>query len=119
MKFPWHLYVMAALYAVAGVNHFIKPALYLRIMPPYLPAPGVLVSLSGIAEILLGILLCFPSTKNFAIYAIIAMLIVFLPVHLHMLSSEKAAAGLPQWALWSRIPLQFLLMFWAYQYLKF
>ena len=118
MKFPWHLYLMAAIYIVAGIIHFIKPAMYLRIMPQYLPAPHTLVFISGIAEILLGILLCFPSTKNLAVYGIIAMLAVFLLVHIHMLSSEKAAAGFPQWILWSRIPLQFLLMYWAYWYLR-
>ena len=118
MKFPWHLYFMAALYIVAGLVHFMKPAIYMRIMPQYLPAPKTLVFISGIAEILLGILLCIPQTKNLAVYALILMLIIFLLVHIHMLSSEKAAAGFPQWALWSRIPLQFLLMYWAYWYIR-
>lgn len=91
----------------------------MRIMPRYLPAHKTLVLLSGLAEILLGIGLCFPETKDLAIYGIILMLLVFLLVHFYMLSSEKAGAGLPKWILIVRIPLQFVLIWWAWFYLKF
>ena len=117
MNYPWHLYLMAAIYILAGTLHFIKPKIYLRIMPRYLPFPKSLVFLSGLAEIVLGIGLCFKETKNFAIYMIILMLAIFLLVHFYMLSSDKAAAGFPKWALLLRLPLQFVLMFWAYAYL--
>lgn len=119
MIFPWHLYLMAAMYIFAGIFHFIKPRMYMRIMPQYLPAHKLLVYLSGLAEIGLGIGLCFPETKDFAIYGIILMLLVFLLVHFYMLSSRKAAAGLPKWSLVVRLPLQFLLIWWAWFYLQF
>lgn len=119
MTFPWHLYLMAAVYIFAGIMHFIKPKAYLRIMPRYIPQPKLMVSLSGIAEILLGIGLCVPALKNLSIYGIIAMLIVFLLVHIYMLSGEKASAGIPKWILILRLPLQFGLMYWAYWYLQF
>jgi uncharacterized membrane protein len=119
MIYPWHLYLMATIYTFAGLMHFIKPKVYLRIMPRYLPNPKLLVTLSGIIEIMLGIGLCFPSTKDLAISGIIAMLAVFLLVHFYMLSSKKAGAGIPQWVLLLRIPLQFGLMYWAYWYLQF
>lgn len=119
MIYPWHLYLMATIYIFAGIMHFIKPKVYLRIMPRYLPNPKLLVSLSGVAEIMLGIGLCFPATKNLAISGIIAMLLVFLLVHFYMLSGKKAGAGIPQWVLLLRIPLQFGLMYWAYWYLQF
>ena len=118
MIYPWHLYLMAAIYIFAGTMHFIKPKMYLRIMPRYLPNPKLLVILSGIAEILLGIGLCFASTKNLAISGIIVMLLVFLLVHFYMLSSIKAGAGIPRWALLLRIPLQFGLMYWAFWYFQ-
>ncbi|AIZ41766.1 MULTISPECIES: DoxX family protein [Cellulophaga] len=119
MNYPFHLYLLAAIYVFAGVMHFIKPKTYLRIMPRYLPNPKLLVSLSGIAEIALGIGLCFPSTKNLSIYGIIAMLAVFLLVHFYMLSGKKEGAGIPRWILILRIPLQFGLMYWAYCYLPY
>ncbi|MFC4222125.1 DoxX family protein [Flagellimonas marina] len=117
MVAPWHLYLMAGMYVVAGLMHFIFPKAYLRIMPRYLPYHKFLVFLSGVAEIVLGIGLCFAETRNLSIYGIILMLIVFLLVHFYMLSGEKASAGIPKWILVLRIPLQFGLMYWAYFYL--
>ncbi|MDY2587252.1 DoxX family protein [Winogradskyella aquimaris] len=111
------LYIMAGMYILAGLMHFIKPKMYMRIMPSYLPNHKFLVLLSGIVEIVLGVALLFPETKAFAIYGIIAMLVIFLLVHFYMLSGEKASAGIPKWILILRIPLQFLLMYWAYIYI--
>ncbi|WP_372756740.1 MauE/DoxX family redox-associated membrane protein [Mariniflexile sp.] len=118
MFYPWHLYLMGLLYVIAGIMHFIKPKIYLRIMPKYLPKHKLLVLLSGIFEIILGLGLCIPSTKNVSIYLIIAMLTTFLTVHVFMLTDKKASAGLPKWLLTLRIPLQFLLMYWAHTYLN-
>jgi len=109
---------MALIYIVAGINHFINPKLYLRIMPKYLPYHKVLVDLSGIFEIALGISICIPIFKNISIYGIITMLVIFLLVHVYMLSGKKASAGIPNWLLIIRIPIQFGLMYWAYWYLK-
>lgn len=117
MTNPWHLYLMAALYIFGGLMHFITPKVYLRVMPRYLPNHKALIYLSGIAEILLGIGLCFDSLRGLSIYGIIIMLTVFLMVHFHMLSAEKASAGIPKWVLILRIPLQFGLMYWAAMYL--
>lgn len=118
MTYPWHLFLMGAIYIIAGIMHFIKPKVYLRIMPRYLPFHKPLVLLSGVAEILLGIGLFFKETKNLSIYGIIAMLAVFLLVHFYMLSSNKASAGFPKWLLLLRLPIQFALMYWAFMYLK-
>ena len=107
------------MYFFAGIMHFVKPKAYLRIMPRYLPSHKLLVFLSGIAEIALAVGLCFEETKNISIFGIIAMLTVFLLVHFYMLTSKQAAAGFPVWVLVFRIPLQFVLMFWALWYLQF
>lgn len=117
MTEPIHFYIMALLYVFAGMMHFIKPKAYMRIMPRYLPNHKLLVYLSGAAEIALGISLCIPALKVISIYGIMAMLAVFLLVHFYMLSGKKASAGIPQWILLLRIPLQFGLMYWAYWYL--
>jgi len=119
MQYPLHLYLMAAMYFFAGIMHFIKPKAYLRIMPKYLPNHKTLVFWSGMAEIVLGIGLCFSPTKNFSIWGIIAMLVIFFTIHFYMLSGEKAAAGVPKWILILRIPFQFALIYWAYWYLQF
>jgi len=98
--------------------HFIKPKIYLRIMPSYLPKHKLLVYLSGAIEIILGIGICVHFFKNLALVSIIGMLLVFLSVHIFMLNNKKASAGLPKWLLVLRILIQFLLMYWAYSYLN-
>ncbi|MCM4154203.1 hypothetical protein DHD05_21660 [Arenibacter sp. N53] len=117
MDYPWHLYLLGSIYVFAGIMHFIVPKVYMRIMPRYLPNHKLLVNLSGLAEILLGLGLCFPETKNISIIGIILMLTVFLLVHFYMLRGKKEGAGIPKWILLFRIPLQFVLMYWAYSYL--
>ena len=57
---------MAALYVLAGIMHFVKPKMYMRIMPRYLPNHKTLVLLSGLAEIILGTALLFKETKAWA-----------------------------------------------------
>lgn len=119
MIYPWHLYLMGLLYILAGFMHFIKPKIYMRIMPRYLPNHLLLVYVSGLLEVIIGVALFYDVTKNLAIYTLIGMLSVFLLVHFYMLSSKKATAGIPRYILLLRIPLQFILMYWAYYYLKF
>ncbi|MFV8373917.1 DoxX family protein [Flavobacterium sp. LB1P71] len=117
MNLPWHLYVMAFVYMVAGLNHFRNPRLYLKIIPPFFPNPKLLNSISGFAEILLGIILCIPVISNYGAWGIIALLIAVFPTHLYMYANEKARMGLPKWVLLLRMPLQLALIFWAYQYI--
>jgi len=119
MTFPWHLYLMAALYILAGLNHFRKPYLYVRMIPPSFPNPKLLNILSGLAEIVLGIFLCIPMISPYAAVGIIILLIAIFPANLHMYSNEKASLGLPKWILLLRLPMQILLICWAYQYSLF
>jgi len=116
MNLPWHLYLMAFLYIIAGINHFRKPGMYIRIIPPFFKNPKLINTLSGIAEMLLGILLMFPFSKRFAAWGIIALLIAIFPANLFMFQDKKASFGLPKWILFVRLPLQIVLIYWAYQY---
>lgn len=113
---PWHQYLLGALLVLAGVNHFRKPKLYERIMPPYIPQHSTMVMLSGIAEMILGFMLLTPSSQNMAAWGIIIMLILYLPIHFFMLRVKEASLKLPKWLLIFRIPLQFVIMYWVYQY---
>lgn len=113
----WHQYLIGVLLVLAGANHFRKPKLYERIMPPYIPAKATMVMLSGIAEMILGFMILNPNTQTIAAWGIIVMLVIFIPVHIYMLQNEKTTMKLPKWVLVLRIPLQFALMFWIYQYI--
>ena len=116
MNLPWHLYLMAFLYIIAGINHFRRPGMYIRIIPPIFKNPKLINTLSGVAEILLGVLLLFPFSKRFAAWGIIALLIAIFPANLFMFQDKKASFGLPKWILFVRLPLQIVLIYWAYQY---
>lgn len=113
---PWHQYILGLFLILAGVNHFRKPKMYERIMPAYIPAHKTLVILSGIFEMILGMMILIPEYQTVAAWGIILMLVVFLTVHFYMLSDKKASMNLPKWVLVLRIPLQFALMWWVFQY---
>ena len=116
MSLPWHLYLMAALYILAGFNHFRNPRLYIKIIPSYFSNPKLLNSLSGLAEIILGICLCFSFTTKIASWGIIALLIAIFPANLYMYKNDNASLGLSKLARLLRLPLQLALIFWAYLY---
>jgi len=116
MALPWHLYLMALLYLVAGINHFRVPKAYIRIIPPFFFNPKLLNIVSGAAEVLLAILLCIPKTSSFAAIGIMTLLVAIFPANLYMYADKKASLGMPKWLLLLRLPLQAALMVWAYQY---
>jgi uncharacterized membrane protein len=116
MSNTWHLYVMAIIYILAGFNHFRSPKIYIKIIPPYLKNPNLINKVTGVLEIIFGIGLCFLQFQSVAAIGIIVLLIGFFATHFYMIQNEKARMRLPLWLLYLRIPLQFLLIFWAYQY---
>jgi len=111
------LFVMAAFYVFAGVMHFVSPKFFLKIMPPYIPYHQLIVSVSGLAEILLGIGLLFSSTRQYAAWGIIVLLIAVFPANVYMAVAEKFQSMSP-WVRWGRLPIQAVLIWWAYQYTK-
>jgi uncharacterized membrane protein len=107
----WGRFALALLFGGAGVLHFVHPETYLRIMPPALPAPRLLVLLSGAAEVAGGLGLLLPATRRLAAWGLLALLVAVFPANVHMLGLAKEL-HLPAWVLWARLPLQPLLM-WA------
>jgi len=95
----------------AGVLHFVRPAPFLRIVPPTLPAPGLLVLLSGVAEVAGGLGLLLPATRRAAGWGLLALLVAVFPANVYMVGLASAL-HIPAWVLWARLPLQPLLM-WA------
>ena len=113
--------VMAVLYVLAGIMHFVNTAFFVRIVPDYLPWPLALVYISGVAEILLGVLLVVPATRPLAAWGVIALLIAVFPANINMaVHSIPMQEGLPpnQLALWLRLPIQGVLIAWAWWYTR-
>ena len=113
--------LMAAFYVAAGIAHFLNPEFYVEIMPPYLPWHRAAVFLSGLAEIALGLLLIPRATRRAAAWGVIALLAAVFPANLHMAIHQVHPVHAPAWmgtpsgaALWMRLPLQGVLMVWAW-----
>jgi len=107
-------FVFAVAFIFGGIWHFVKPKLYTSIMPPYLPWHLALVYLSGLAEVLLGLLLLFPATQVWAAWGLIALLIAVFPANIHMALHAKKFHMVSPAFLWLRLPLQFVLIAWAW-----
>ena len=107
-------YVLGLAYVLAGINHFINPAFYLDIMPPYLPWHGPLVFLSGVAEVALGALVLVPRWSALAAWGLILLLVAVFPANLHMALNPERYPDIAPMALWLRLPLQGVLILWAW-----
>ncbi|HXG87732.1 MAG TPA: hypothetical protein VNJ02_05285 [Vicinamibacterales bacterium] len=97
-----------------GILHFIRPAAFTSIVPPYLPFPLALVYISGAAEIALGALLQFAATRRLAAWGLIALLIAVFPANVHMWLHPEQFPNLSQTALLIRLPLQLVLIAMVY-----
>jgi uncharacterized membrane protein len=112
----WSLYLMAAFYVFAGVMHFVSERFYLRMMPPYVPNHRFWVLFTGVLEAGLGLALLFSEARVWAAWGIIGLLVLVFPANIHMaFHAEKFRKASPVF-LWLRLPLQFLLIWWAYQF---
>ncbi len=111
------LIIMAVFYLVGGINHFLHPAAYYPLIPPYIPFHSFINIASGVCEIVFGSLLLFPAYRKAGAYGIVALLILFIPAHIYMIQKGgymSAQISIPLWVAWIRLfPLQFILIAWA------
>jgi uncharacterized membrane protein len=108
------LVVAALFFVAAGCMHFIRPGPYVKIVPPFIPWPLVMVYISGAAEIAGGVGILLPVFRRAAGWGLVALLIAVFPANVYMaLDRVQATANpLPVWMLWARLPLQFVLIWW-------
>ena len=109
---------MAAFYVLAGINHFAQPVFYKRIMPYWLPGHDSLVYISGVCEIVFGVLLLPSQTRKPAAWGIIALLVAVFPANIQMMLNYWNQENPYLWVAVLRLPLQPFLIFWAYQFTK-
>jgi uncharacterized membrane protein len=111
-------YVFGGLFVLAGLNHFLRPSIYVAIMPPYLPSHLALVYISGVAEVVFGALLLPRRSAALAAWGLIALLVAVFPANLHMAMHPELYRSLPPLSLWLRLPVQALLIAWAWTYTR-
>lgn len=117
MKKKISLVLMALLYIQAGITHFTNPKFFDVIVPPPLPTRPV-VHISGIIEILLGLALFVPGLRRWAAWGVMALLVAVYPANIYQALTPEAQMGQPLWVFLVRLPLQFVLLAWAYSHTK-
>lgn len=105
-------YLFGVIMIVAGANHFIKPEMYAPFIPEFLPNLAVNY-LTGIVEIVVGVGVFIPRYRSMATFGILIMMVAFLPLHIFDVFKGNPAIGSHQAAL-IRLPVQFLLISWAW-----
>ncbi len=108
--------LLGAFFVSAGVNHFLIPRVYASIVPPSMRENAErLVAISGVAEIAGGVGVLLPRTRRLSGVGLVALLAAVFPANLYMARSPEDFPRIPRWALYARLPLQPLMMRWAWR----
>lgn len=109
------LILMSAVYCIAGAMHFIKPKGFISITPKWVPSPEKVNVLVGAIELILGIALLFNLMRSYAAIGIIVLLIAVFPANVnHFQKARRKGKGVAITLI--RLPIQILLIFWAYSF---
>lgn len=112
---------LAAFFSFAGTMHFLRPRFFEAIVPPAIEdRKKEVVAISGAAEIAGGLLVLHPASRRLGRWWLLALLLAVFPANVHMAVNPEQIRGLdmrkiPRWALWARLPLQFLAMLWVWR----
>ena len=114
--------IMSIFYINVGIKHFTDPNWFLHIIPPFLSLIGLeLVYISGVFEIIFGIMLLIPKTRKLAAYGLILLLIAVYPANLYLAFYEEPQKLIEISAFaasWVRLPIQFIFLGLAYWHSK-
>jgi uncharacterized membrane protein len=102
--------------ALLGINHFVMPSAYEKIIPSSLPAPLALVYISGIAELVGALGTMHPRTRRAAGKFLILTLIAVFPANVYMAMNAEDFPGVPGGSatLLARLPLQAVFIYWVW-----
>lgn len=111
---------MSLLYIVVGIKHFNNTDFFMTIVPLYISFKKEVVLLSGLIEIIFGILLLFKQTRRLASFGIILLLIAVFPANIYLYSSEIAqeTLNISKHQALIRMPFQIPLIITAYWHSK-
>lgn len=115
------LYSFIALYFIAGVMHFIKPDIYLEVIPDWLGNKSFINYTAGGVELIVALLAALKKTRWLAGYIAVAMLLAFIISHLYFILNGSCAGDfcIPSWIGWSRLlVIHPILIYWAYKITK-
>jgi uncharacterized membrane protein len=106
--------LLAALFLVAGTIHLRDPALFLPVMPPWIPFHLACIQISGVLELLGGVCLLIPTrlVQCVAGWGLALLLVAVFPANIYMAMAHVQVHGFPPqpWMGWARLALQPLLI---------
>ena len=111
------LYAFCIFFAGAGVGHFLMDSFFIQMIPEWVPFRPAVVYLSGIMEFLLAVGLFVKSTRERAGVLIALYLVLVFPVNIYM-AFVPEKFDLSPVALWIRLPLQIVLIWWVWKVRK-
>jgi len=76
---------LAAMFVMTGVAHFVNPLRrdMIAIVPPRLPAPGLLVTITGVLELIGAAGLLYPPTRVAAAAYLFVLMLVMFPANIY------------------------------------
>ena len=105
---------LAALFLFAGALHLLDPALFLPVMPPWIPFHLACIKISGVFELLGGLGLLIPERRVQVVtgWGLMLLLVAVFPANIYMAVAHIKIHGFPSqpWIGWFRLPLQALLI---------
>jgi uncharacterized membrane protein len=108
---------LAVMFCFTAAAHFTSMrADMVRMVPPVVPNPELMVTLTGICEVLGAIGLLVPRTRRAAGLALILFLVAVLPANIHAANAGVTFRGAPPTPLIPRVALQLLfiaLIWWS------
>ena len=111
------LYLMAALYGVAGISHFTHTRFFELAVPKVLIYRRFIALFSGVLEILIAIGLLYTPARSMTAVFLMVFLVAIFPaniVQINYYSKKYQQPALLFWAI--RLPMQLCLIYWAYGY---
>lgn len=101
----------------AGLAHVLLPQAFVAYYPSYLPWPSGAIYASAVVEWVLAALL-WTRMQRVAWLGIAALMIVYMPVHVYVVTHHDTIVdppvAIPLWLAWARLPMQFVLIGWAW-----
>ena len=108
-------YIMSLFYVSIGINHFLNPEWFVKIIPPILlEFDYQLVYLSGVCEVMFGLLILIPKARYYAAWGLILTLAAVFPANIYLAQTNGVAMDTTAAVAWYRLPFQTVFILLAY-----
>jgi uncharacterized membrane protein len=108
--------VMGFFLLFAGIMHFVNPQFFNDIVPPWMPPnESFWTYISGVAEIVIAIMLFRTNTRRQGAYLAVALFVAVYPANLYMTWDWRDRTASEQFVSYARLPFQFLFIWAALQ----